>query len=926
MEKEVERLNKAKDKIAPEPGTLAYFKRDFMQLPIIDGFNSPHKVDQIWLPDLKITLGMASTARFDRCKTCHLGIDRVEAGNIPTFPHDAALVPDDDPSETEVKKWVKESKYPHPYSTHPNPDLYLTSTSPHPTGNFGCTICHDGQGSGTSFGNASHTPNDPIENEHWAEKYHYHPNHFWEYAMQPERFRESTCLKCHHDVVELETSPKFGNSAPKVVKGFHTIQQYGCFGCHEMHGKDGQKSLGPDLRLEPNHFAVAQAIAAAAVEAKEKSPDGADRLKQIQALADRVADDPADTPEERQELEQLVLADKGLAKPLFDSRVHALAGELKDVENPGKYRKVGPALRYVDKKTTAGWLEDWINKPKNFRPTTRMPQFFHLTNQEDELAKAYQPVQVAAISHFLLEKSQPLELLSPPKDYKPDAERGQKLFAERGCLACHSHKDFPKSKMDFGPNLDKVFAKVKPGAEGFQWVYSWIRDPHRYSKRTKMPNLFIDPEPAEKGKEAIDPAADIAAFLLQERDKNPADYKTFALDKFDVVLDKVGEDRDAVQAVVQKATGLNAGEVGEMLDHLPRAIRADLSHEEAEALKTRLENAGSEATVTSNLDRLVELNLAQVLTAPQRKELAETRVYPYKPDQIKGDEIELTHKEGATPSDAEWQAMKLNYLGRRTISQYGCYGCHDIPGFEAAKPIGVALQDWGRKDTSRLAYEHITEFLSHHNTPDADTPLTEQVDQAMKRGNSEEFKTEEEAEAGMTKAFFYDSILHHGRPGFLWQKLRQPRSYDYEKIDTKRYDERLKMPRFPFQSDQIEAVATFVLGLTAEPPAEKYLFHPQGPTQARYEGEALLHKYNCTSCHMVELPEVYQTVKPRESREDVVDWLIENRDKLAEASSGGLLTNPTIGSSTINCSSTREPVCKAWQNKRRKQREPKKLT
>ena len=169
-----------------------------MQWPIIDGFNSPRKIDQIWLPDLKITLGMASTARFDRCKTCHRGIDRVEAGNMPSFPHGEEMVSTSDATDDQVKKWVDENKYPHPYATHPNPDLYLTSTSPHPTQTFGCTICHDGQGSGTSFGNASHTPNTPFEDEHWAEKYHYHSNHFWEYPMQPERFRESSCLRCHH--------------------------------------------------------------------------------------------------------------------------------------------------------------------------------------------------------------------------------------------------------------------------------------------------------------------------------------------------------------------------------------------------------------------------------------------------------------------------------------------------------------------------------------------------------------------------------------------------------------------------------------------------------------------------------------------------------------------------------------------------------
>ncbi len=799
---DVVRLETTRNKIDPD-NWFSAAKRDVMQWPIIDGFNSPRKINRIWLPDLKITLGMANTARFDHCKTCHQGIDRVEAGNIPTFPHGTEMVSTSHASKDQVEKWVDENKYPHPYSTHPNPDLYLSSTSPHPTQNFGCTICHDGQGFATSFGDASHTPNTPHEEEHWAEKYHYHSNHFWEYPMLPERFRESSCLRCHHEVTELETGPRFGDSAPKLVKGWHTIQTYGCFGCHEIHGSEGEKSLGPDLRLEPNYYGVAQHIAAAAknklndsagTESKAKAGEPKpveDRLQEIVDLADRVAEAPENAEHERKTLQQMILADKGLENPLFSARIHILADGLKDIENPGLYRKVGPSLRYVKEKTTLGWLEYWTEMPKRFRPSTRMPQFFHNTNQEDKTAEAFQPVQIAAIGHYLLEKSQPIDLLSPPKDYQPNAERGKDFFSKKGCLACHSHKDFPDIHQDFGPNLDKVYAKLKPGEEGFRWLYSWIRDPHRYHKRTKMPHLFLDPYTPEGQKDLIDPAADIAAYLLQEREKDQPEYKPYDV--------------------------------------------AKASHEGQ-----------------STLDALVGMSLSQALGESQMKKFLETRIYPAPADDIKGDEIELAYQGQGRPSDQEWRAMKLNYVGRRTISQYGCYGCHDIPGFEAAKPIGVALQDWGRKDTSRLAFEHITEFLSHHNTPGTDTTLVEQVDQAMKRSNAGEFKSEEEQEEELSKAFYYDAILHHGRPGFLWQKLRQPRSYDYKKIETKRYDERLRMPKFPFDGDQIEAIATFVLGLTAEPPAEKYVFNPEGAVQARYEGEFLLHKYNCTGCHMVE--------------------------------------------------------------------------
>ena len=58
------------------------------------------------------------------------------------------------------------------------------------------------------------------------------------------------------------------------------------------------------------------------------------------------------------------------------------------------------------------------------------------------------------------------------------------------------------------------------------------------------------------------------------------------------------------------------------------------------------------------------------------------------------------------------------YLGERTISRLGCFGCHTIPGFENAKPIGTALNDWGIKNPARLDFGHIREYLDRPATED----------------------------------------------------------------------------------------------------------------------------------------------------------------------------------------------------------------
>jgi cytochrome c2 len=780
-------------------GTLRSLKLQLMQLPIIDGFNGRERITQDWMPKLEIDLGgMSKVARFDRCRTCHAMIDAVNAGNTPAYPHGE----------------MKDGSYPHPYASHPRLGLYLTSASPHPLPKFGCTVCHEGQGSGTSFTNASHTPNDPAVMAKWEHEHKWFDNHYWEHPMYPQRFQESGCIKCHVNVTELGVNEEFGATAPKVFKGYQLVKTYGCFGCHEISGYDGTKIIGPDLRLEPS------------------------------------------TPEE---------AEKISKDPL---------------QVAGKLRKVGPSLKYSAAKSDVGFVAHWTEEPKRFRPSTKMPQFFGLDNQRDAMAQKYTPIEIAAVAHYLNANSAPFETLSPAEGYKPDAARGQSLFATRGCVVCHSHEDVPGVNATFGPELSRIHGKLKSGKAGFDWLYTWIREPERYHSRTKMPNLYLDAETTADGK--IDPAADIAAFLLK-LEGDPASFKPTATYETPVVDD-------------------------------------------------------------SALDALIRSMLTKILTSDQITKLLETGKYPIPAENIKTDEIELA-KESEFSAE-EWKQRKLTYVGRKTITKYGCYGCHEIPKFENGRPVGTALQDWGKKDRSRLAFEHIHEYLHHHGNPslgvefeaidakqagrlklqdvtgvrvskikpghgpggdslrlddiivnfngvDIKTPadlqdrlsrtvvaeearvtvlrdgktetlrilpdgsMQARVEEGIGQAKRDEFKHEEDKDRELSAAFYYESLTHHGRPGFLWQKLRQPRSYDYKTIETKSaYDDRLRMPKFPLSESEIDAIATFVVGLIAEPPATEYLYNPSGPAGAKIRGEQLIEQYNCSGCHILEMPKI----------------------------------------------------------------------
>src|SRR6202012_1515224 len=63
------------------------FGKQLLESPILDAFNSPLKVDQIWLPDLTLNNNFKEVARFDHCTTCHQAAEKTAPGSAtaPAF-------------------------------------------------------------------------------------------------------------------------------------------------------------------------------------------------------------------------------------------------------------------------------------------------------------------------------------------------------------------------------------------------------------------------------------------------------------------------------------------------------------------------------------------------------------------------------------------------------------------------------------------------------------------------------------------------------------------------------------------------------------------------------------------------------------------------------------------------------------------------
>lgn len=749
---------------------------------------------------------------------------------------------------------------PKPYCSHPRMDLFVGSTSPHPVERFGCTICHQGQGSGTSFQNGSHTPNSNIQEEKWAGKYGWFNNHHWIEPMLPTRFDQASCLKCHFNVVELEASTRFPDPpAAKLIHGYETIREYGCFGCHEINGFDGpSKRLGPDMRVEPQYFAAAEQLLA--------DPGFKELGATAVELAQKVSAHPEDNAARRQlmalvnrDQEQTDKSKNPDGKPALQPDSYRLASVLKDVEAPGDLRKVGPSLRHVSSKVGYQFLYDWLRNPKDFRPTTKMPRFFglhdHLEGETLERTKKYEELEIRGITEYLLSASQPYSTVQPAEGVAAaSAERGKKVFETRGCLACHAHDDFPAGHAHQGPDLSRIAEKLllDNPEQGAKWLYSWVREPNRYHNRTVMPNVFLEPYPVNKmenGKEVRDadnkpiveqtndPAADVVAYLMKPTSEHP--WKPAAA---------IPSQKD-----------------------LPAVSTA-------EQLKTfRAEGYTDPVKKLTELEALAYEDLAGKYAVARATDVLEKGVSA---EQARGDELALV---GVTPENRA--AKLLEFVGRRSISKYGCFGCHDIPGYEDGKAIGAALADWGRKDPAKLAFENIGAYVHHvmehghggghaangHAThghgdaPVAEKPkaTNEPLALTLAAGHAEG----SDSDLKMGEEYLLGKLESHEREGFLWNKLNRPRSYDYKKSE-KPHKDRLRMPKFTFslddkkQAETIEAVMTFVLGLVADPPPSQYVFTPDTRQQQLIAGRKLLEKYNCGGCHTLGLERLDLVFKP----------------------------------------------------------------
>jgi len=95
----------------------------------------------------------------------------------------------------------------------------------------------------------------------------------------------------------------------------------------------------------------------------------------------------------------------------------------------------------------------------------------------------------------------------------------------------------------------------------------------------------------------IKPAAGGAAVMMAPAEGGGAAVAEEEKTEFDVVLESFGEKKIGVIKVVRAATALGLKEAKDLVEGVPAKVKEGLSKEDAEKLKTELEEAGATVSI-----------------------------------------------------------------------------------------------------------------------------------------------------------------------------------------------------------------------------------------------------------------------------------------------------------------------------------------
>jgi len=443
-------------------------------------------IDQVWLPAMNVT---------DRCTTCHQGITQPSLGEVSV---------------------------PQPFRAHP--------PVPHNVRDWGCTICHRGQGPATEVSEAHET------------------TLAWEQPILPAHFLQSSCGTCHQGDMK---------ETPQLMRGRELLSRLNCQGCHKLNHVE-RAGLGPDLSSvgnkvtrewiykwlkEPRTVLDKDGNTTTnGYESGEESRMPKFRLseEELKALSAFLSLQKA-TPLTPYKINPAVLAVWSKKPDLISqgevrfrqmmcTTCHQLAvtraGETKLIGG-----NIGPELTKVGSKVNEQWLIAWLRDPKDYLAHANMPQYGWT---DEDLYKVSQYILNRLTDSDLLTN---VPQLGSPTDQ--ELQTGKRLFTDKGCTSCHSLSETSQQK-DFGPDLTALgrknaseleFSKSKIDRNLVSYIQAKLQDPVSVNPAARMPQYTWNQGDLD---------AVTTALLSQTGDAPTSALQHLVVPKKDVVFQPVG--------------------------------------------------------------------------------------------------------------------------------------------------------------------------------------------------------------------------------------------------------------------------------------------------------------------------------------------------------------------------------------------------
>ncbi|MCB0219317.1 MAG: c-type cytochrome, partial [Chrysiogenetes bacterium] len=379
--------------------------------------------------------------------------------------------------------------------------------------------------------------------------------------------------------------------------------------------------------------------------------------------------------------------------------------------------------------------------------------------------------------------SKQYEIESPHADV---LNAGKEYVTKLGCWGCHNVKNVGDQALGatgkkVGPSLTRVMEKVSA-----DWIVSWVENPQAHLEHSRMPYYadFSRKDPAEYQEDLHS----LAAFLnSRSKDWPELDADTRSDSFFTSGSAKRGEELfKSVGCMGCHALGerpenfaSNDNPFYKDYDVAPNLYNTGNKIRSAKWVYHWIKNPSSYDPNTSMPSlRLTDAEALDITTYLMQQ---------------KGKDIPQV--EGlADQLDDE----KLIERGEWIVSNYGCFGCHNITGFEKTGKISVELSEFANKTAHELAFGI---------TSEEDVPRTWEA--------------------------------------WTINKLQNPRGYETERQLN-------KMPDFKFSDEAAHAIRVFLKSQTGQKVGADWFYDLSPAENAEEEGRVLVEQFNCKACHGID--------------------------------------------------------------------------